>query len=189
MAGGSAAPVVSAKPTAASTAPAAPAAPRKLCVGQTPRPAPKGAVQAEAAAGAQALPSSVPFGVGKWVWLNFWAAWCKPCKEEMPRILEWQKKLAAKGVLLELAFVSIDDDQRQLQRFLEEQPAGGVKASYWLPEGGGRSSWLASLGMKDTPDLPAHAFVAPSGQVSCVFQGAVEEGDYPTLAAMFGAKN
>ncbi len=180
-----------ARATAASAAPsppAAPAQPRKLCAGQTTRPAPKGSIETAAVPGAQALPKPVPFGVGKWVWLNFWAAWCKPCKEEMPRLLAWQKKLAGEGVLLDLAFVSLDDDDRQLQRFLEEQPAAGVRASYWLPEGGGRSSWMAALGLKDPPDLPAHAFVAPSGQVSCVFQGAVEERDYPTLAALFGGK-
>ena len=189
LASESASPAVSAHPSSPpSTAPQPAAPPRKLCSGQTTRPPPKGSIETAAAPSAQPPPKSIPFGVGKWVWLNFWAAWCKPCKEEMPRILEWQKKLSAQGVLLELAFVSIDDDERQLQRFLEDQPPGGVRGSYWLREGGGRTSWLASLGMKDTLDLPAHAFVAPSGQVSCIFQGAVEERDYPTLAAMFGAK-
>jgi thiol-disulfide isomerase/thioredoxin len=189
LAGGSATAAAPVKTAAsASAAPSVAAAPRKLCAGQTPRPAPKGSVETAAAPGAQALSKSVPFGVGKWVWVNFWAAWCKPCKEEMPRLIEWQKKLSGEGVLLELAFVSIDDDQRQLQRFLEEQPAAGVRASYWLPEGGGRTSWLGALGLKDPPDLPAHAFVAPSGQVSCVFQGAVEERDYPQLAALFSGK-
>jgi len=96
--------------------------------------------------------------------------------------------LPAAGVLLELAFVSIDDDERQLVRFLDGQPAAGVKASYWLPEGSGRSSWLGALGLKETPDLPAHALVAPSGQVACVIQGAVEDRDYPAVAAFLGAK-
>lgn len=162
--------------------------PRKLCEGQSPRPAPKGSVKTEAAPGAEALPASLAVGVGKWVWVNFWAAWCGPCKEEMPRLLAWQKKLSASGVLLDLAFVSLDDDQRQLQRFLEGQPAAGVRASYWLPEGSGRSSWMTSLGLKETPDLPAHALIAPSGQVACVIQGAVEERDYPAVAAFIGAK-
>jgi len=167
---------------------AAPQPPRQLCVGQSPKPAPKGAIKTEAAPGATPPPASMPFGVGKWVWVNLWAAWCKPCKEEMPRLIAWQKKLSAAGVLLELAFVSIDDDERQLVRFLDGQPAAGVKASYWLPEGSGRSSWLGALGLKETPDLPAHALVAPSGQVACVIQGAVEDRDYPAVAAFLGAK-
>jgi thiol-disulfide isomerase/thioredoxin len=181
-----------AKPTqtasAAATAPKqAPAAPRKLCEGQSPRPAPTGAISTAAAPGAAALPASIGFGVGKWVWMNYWAAWCKPCKEEMPRLLGWQQKLRAAGVMIDLVFVSLDDDQRQLNRFLEEQPGNGVRASYWLPEGAGRAAWLTSLGLKDTPDLPVHAIVAPSGQVTCTIQGAVEDTDYPGVAAMLGA--
>jgi thiol-disulfide isomerase/thioredoxin len=185
---------VAATPTApAATASAAPAGPpRKLCEGQTQRPPPKGSVSTAAAPGVEALRTSegsrIPMGVGKWVWVNLWAAWCGPCKEEMPRLIAWQKKLSTSGVLLDLAFVSIDDDERQLKRFLEGQPAGGVRASYWLPEGSGRGTWLGALGLKETPDLPAHALIAPSGQLACVIQGVVEERDYPAVAAFLGSQ-
>jgi thiol-disulfide isomerase/thioredoxin len=174
--------------TASAAAPKqAPAAPRKLCEGQSPRAVPTGAISTAAAPGAPALPATIGFGVGKWVWMNFWAAWCKPCKEEMPRLLGWQQKLRASGVMIDLVFVSLDDDQRQLTRFLEEQPGHGVRASYWLPEAQ-RPSWMTALGLKETPDLPVHAIVAPSGQVTCTIQGAVEDSDYPGVAAMLGAR-
>lgn len=174
---------------AASPARTAEAAPRRLCAGQSPRPAPpSGGLTAVAAKGAEPLPANIGFGVGKWVWVNFWAAWCKPCLEEMPRLLGWQQKLRAAGVLIDLAFVSIDDDERQLSRFLEAQPGTGVRASYWLPDGPPRAGWLRALGLKETTELPVHAIAAPSGQVTCVIQGAVEDSDYPTIAALFGAK-
>ncbi|MGK4002773.1 thioredoxin-like domain-containing protein [Sorangium sp. So ce1036] len=173
---------------AASAASAAKAAPRQLCAGQSPRPAPSsGGLTAVAAKGAGPLPASIGFGVGKWVWVNFWAAWCKPCLEEMPRLLGWQQKLRAAGVLIDLAFISIDDDERQLSRFLEAQPGTGVRASYWLPDGAPRAGWLRALGVKETTELPIHAIAAPGGQVTCVIQGAVEDSDYPTIAALFGA--
>ena len=163
-------------------------APRQLCAGQSPRPAPKGNPKAVAAPDASPPSVPVPFGVGKWVWVNFWAAWCGPCKEEMPRLLGWKDKLAASGVLIDFAFVSLDDDERQLQRFIEAQPKNGVRASYWLPEGEGRNGWLAALNVKDPPQLPVQALVAPSGQVACVIEGAVEDRDYPALASILGVK-
>lgn len=169
--------------TAAVSAPA-----RQLCVGQAQRPAPKGAVRSAAAPGAAGLPGTVPFGVGKWVWVNLWAAWCGPCKEEMPRLIAWKDKLSAAGVLIDLAFVSLDDDERQFQRFLENQPQNGVRASYHLPDGDQRTSWLAALGVKESPQLPVQALVAPSGQVACVIEGAVEDRDYPAIAAFLGAR-
>jgi thiol-disulfide isomerase/thioredoxin len=176
----------SAAPTTSSPSPKS--APRDVCAGQKERPGPKGTVKTKAAAGASALPSTIAFGAGKWVWLNFWAAWCGPCKEEMPRLVAWQEKLRKAGVLIDFAFVSLDDDERQLERFLEGQPPSGVRASYWLPEGGTRTSFLASIGAKDTPELPLQALVSPGGQLACTVQGAVEDRDYEAIAAFVGAK-
>lgn len=177
-----------ATPTQAATTTAAPTAPRQLCTVREQRPPPKGPIKTANAPGVAAPPAIIPYGAGKWIWLNLWAAWCGPCKEEMPRLLAWREKLRQGGVLVDLAFVSVDDDERQLGRFLETQPAAGVKASYWLPEGATRTSWLAALGVKESPELPVQALVNPSGQVACVIQGAVEERDYPALAAFVGAR-
>jgi thiol-disulfide isomerase/thioredoxin len=167
----------------------APAAPRKLCSGAAPgTKSPKPSVPTRAAPGVASPPASIPFGVGRWTWVNVWAAWCEPCKQEMPRLIAWQDKLRAAGALVDVAFVSIDDDERQLQRFLEQQPAGGLKSTYFLGEGGARKDFLAALGAKETAELPMQAFYAPSGQLSCFVQGAIEESDYAAIAAMVGAK-
>jgi len=170
---------------AKTTAPPGPA--RQLCVGQKQRGAPKGTPKTAAAEGATPLPATMPLGVGKWTWINLWAAWCGPCKEEMPRIIGWQKKLSAAGVMIDLAFLSLDDDERQMRRFLEAQPKDGVRATYWLPEGE-RGGWMGSLGLKESPQLPVQILVAPSGQVACVLEGAVEDRDYAAIASFVGAK-
>jgi thiol-disulfide isomerase/thioredoxin len=187
---------VAAKDTASATAPAAvpvsasapPRPPRQLCVGQTPRPAPKGGLKTAAASSVDPPPDKLPLGVGKWVWINLWAAWCGPCKEEMPRILGWQEKLRTAGVLIDVAFVSLDDDERETHRFLDAQPASGVRATYWLPENE-RGAWLGGLGLKGgATQLPVQALVAPSGQIACVIEGAVEDSDYAAIASFVGAK-
>ncbi len=53
---------------------------------------------------------------GQVVVLNFWATWCPPCIEEMPSLLDMQRKMKDKGVTV-LA-VSIDDDAGAYHKFL-----------------------------------------------------------------------
>lgn len=171
----------------ASTQPAAPKKPRSLCAGklaEAPHAFPKKHLSRAAAKSGSELPESLAVGSGKWTWVNFWAAWCAPCKEEIPRLLGFEKKLGAAGAPFRLAFVSLDDDERQLNDFLEGQPAAGLHQSYWLKEGSEREEWLKSAGQSPDAPLPFHFLVDPKGKIRCAIQGAVEDGDYAEISGI-----
>jgi cytochrome c biogenesis protein CcmG/thiol:disulfide interchange protein DsbE len=55
---------------------------------------------------------------GKVVVLNFWATWCPPCIEETPSLVEMQRRMKDKGVVV-LA-VSIDADDAAYHKFLKD---------------------------------------------------------------------
>jgi peroxiredoxin len=55
---------------------------------------------------------------GQVVVLNFWATWCPPCVEEMPSLVEMQRRLKAKGVTV--IAVSMDVDQGAYRQFLKD---------------------------------------------------------------------
>ena len=135
------------------------------------------------APGAAPLADRIPTG-GRWTWVNLWAAWCKPCKEEIPLLKTWEGQLAQAGAPIHLAFLSLDDDERQARRFLESQPANGLRASWWLQEGKGRTAWLEALRLKSEPQLPVHILLDPQGAVRCVIEGAIEAGDYEAVRAL-----
>ena len=54
---------------------------------------------------------------GRPVWLNFWGAWCPPCRAEMPDIQAAYEQLAPRGLVL-LA-VSLGDPPDQAAEFAE----------------------------------------------------------------------
>ena len=111
-------------------------------------------------------------------WVSFFASWCGPCKEEIPRVQSFASRLGA-----DVEFVSIDDDLRQLTAFFGQQPEGGIKSSYWLKDGAPRTAWLASLKMKSDPPLPEHAIFDGKGHIRCFVSGAIEDGDFGEIAA------
>lgn len=54
---------------------------------------------------------------GKLLIVNFWATWCEPCKEEMPRFIQLQNRYGARG----LQFVGIAIDQAdKVRRFAKD---------------------------------------------------------------------
>lgn len=171
----------------AATQSSAPKKPRTLCGGKQDEshlfPSKKKLSRA-AGKEAVALPESLLVGSGKWTWVNFWAAWCAPCKEEIPRLLGFEKKLAAAGAPFRLSFVSLDDDERQLDDFLDTQPAAGLHASYWLKEGNEREDWLKAAGLSPDAPLPFHILVDPRGKIRCSVQGAVDDGDFAEISTL-----
>jgi thiol-disulfide isomerase/thioredoxin len=172
--------------SASASASATPRAPRKLCDADTGRSVPKATLSTVETTGPARPDITIPYARASWTWINFWAAWCGPCKEEMPRLRAWETKLNAAGARVQIAFVSLDDDMRQVQEFLGAQPASGVKSTFWLPDGAGRSGWLGALKMK-SPQLPEHALVDASGKLKCFIEGAVEDADYAEVAALLKA--
>jgi len=171
-------------PTKPAVASAAPKAPRVLCGGQMSapgRPAAKKPLSQAVAAGEEPLPESLTLG-GAFTWVNFWAAWCGPCKEEIPRLMRFQAELSKVSPGFRLSFVTLDDDERQLAAFLASQPAaGGLRRTYWLKEGKEREEWLKASGLEPDPELPFHLLFDAKGKLRCVVKGALEDVDLPAL--------
>ena len=49
---------------------------------------------------ANAKPQAIKQWQGKFLVVNFWATWCKPCVEEMPELVQLQKDFASNNVQL-----------------------------------------------------------------------------------------
>ena len=55
---------------------------------------------------------------GKVVFLNFWATWCVPCRQEMPTMEKLQREMKEQG--LEVVAINIRESKREVQKFIGE---------------------------------------------------------------------
>jgi len=122
-----------------------------------------------------ALVEAAPRPAAGWRWINIWATWCKPCVDEMPRIVKWQAKLGT----LDLAFVAVDEAADDIAEFQKSHP--GMPVTLRLADSKSQDAWYQQLGLQGAPPIPIHVFVDPQQRVRCVRAGGVRDQDFPMI--------
>ena len=55
---------------------------------------------------------------GKVVFVNFWATWCVPCRQEMPTMEKIHRELKEQG--LEVVAINVSESKKEVRRFFDE---------------------------------------------------------------------
>ena len=106
---------------------------------------------------------------GKLVVLNFWATWCKPCRDEIPILVSLDSRYRERGV--EFIAASADDEstQKKVPEFARKLK---ITFPVWV---GARTTDLSRLGLGD--ELPATAIIDRNGAVVGRILGVVSHAD------------
>jgi thiol-disulfide isomerase/thioredoxin len=110
---------------------------------------------------------------GHVVVVNFWATWCGPCQEELPRLAQLAQQWAGKDV--RFVAVNIDDakDQSKIRPDLDRLhivPAANF--SVWT---GASTYALASFGLGGV--VPGTVILDPDGNIVTRIQGEARNAD------------
>jgi thiol-disulfide isomerase/thioredoxin len=126
---------------------------------------------------ALAAGSKAPAPPTGWRWVNFWATWCKPCVEEMPRLARWQAKLAAAGHPVELVFISVDESEEIISEHRKAHP--DTPQSLRVADVKTFEAWYPQIDANGT--LPIHVFVDSKNRVRCMRGSGVRDKDYDVV--------
>ena len=112
----------------------------------------------------QALPalnlSEVQATKGQYIYIDYWASWCGPCRQSFPWMNALQAKLGPKG--LKVVAVNVDAKRTDADKFLTHTPAQFTVA--FDPKG----ESAKKLAIKT---MPTSLLVSPDGTVLFVHSG------------------
>lgn len=101
--------------------------------------------------------------VGKPVFINFWASWCPPCKQETPDIVEAYKRYGNQVVFLSVNATS-EDTMSAMKKFVKDY---GIVWPVVLDKEGGALNTYKVVG------LPTSVFVNRHGIITNIHMGLI----------------
>lgn len=97
---------------------------------------------------------------GKWLIVNYWATWCKPCLVELPELSALHNQLPDKLVVLGVSFDHLSN--AEIQQF-----AAPLKLNFPLLS----EFPISKFGIDNIPSLPVTFIIDPRGQLAETLYG------------------
>jgi cytochrome c biogenesis protein CcmG, thiol:disulfide interchange protein DsbE len=97
---------------------------------------------------------------GRWVYVDFWASWCAPCKQSFPFMNAMRAKFRDRA--LEIVAINVDAKRADADRFLRQVPA---EFSIAFDPAGETAKRFA------VKSMPSAYLIDPKGRVRMVHRG------------------
>lgn len=96
---------------------------------------------------------------GKYVYIDTWATWCGPCRQEIPFLQKIEQKYHGKNI--EFVSISIDEkkDYEKWKKFVVDKNLGGTQL---YADNNWQSAWVQAFGINS---IPRFILIGPDGKV------------------------
>ncbi|HUS13987.1 MAG TPA: TlpA disulfide reductase family protein [Chloroflexia bacterium] len=98
---------------------------------------------------------------GQPVWLNFWASWCPPCRDEMPAMQRRYTRWRGQGLVI--LGVDSTENEATIRQYVG---AGGYDWSFYLDPAGATRLYHVS-------GIPYHVFIDRTGLIRATATGGI----------------
>ena len=113
--------------------------------------------------------------LGQWVYLDFWASWCGPCKQSFPWMSQLQQQL--RDQKLYVVAIGLDKQAEPMERFLK-QFLGHVQV-VWDP--------MAETAKRfEVQAMPSSYLINPAGQIVMRHRGFLLADNAKLMQAILG---
>jgi thiol-disulfide isomerase/thioredoxin len=127
------------------------------------------------AAGLKALIGS-PAQTGRVVFVNFWATWCVPCREEFPDLVRPEKELGPKGLSIIGVSTDFASQTAGVEQFLEVTKPNFP--NYRKRAGGDDQAFIEAVDSGWGGELPFSVIYGRDGEKWKVFSGKRSHDEY-----------
>jgi thiol-disulfide isomerase/thioredoxin len=96
---------------------------------------------------------------GKYVYIDVWATWCGPCRQEIPFLKKVEEKYHGKNIEFVSISVDVDKDHEKWKTFVTEKELGGIQL---FADKNWNSEFMKSYGINS---IPRFILIDPKGNI------------------------
>ena len=101
--------------------------------------------------------------------ISFWATWCVPCREELPRLSRLKEEYDEKGIRFLAISVDEPKDRAKIEPFLRQE---NINLDVWV---GGNSDSLDRVGLGNV--VPGTLVIDKDGEIVGRIMGEAQDAD------------